>query len=215
MTDGCTHWIPDAIQVAANLVYNSPMQIRVILGVLAAGIALVSYIPYIRDIRRGKTKPHAFSWLIWSLLAYIAGIAQLNAGGGFGASAALVTATVSLWISYAAYKDGSVRITTGDRVSLAAALAAIPLWIATRQPLLSVIVVSVIDVVGFWPTVRKSYHAPQQETLETHWLSTIKHCLTIAAQQKYNLTTVLYPLSLAITTGGFVVMLLIRKRKLV
>jgi hypothetical protein len=190
------------------------MQIKVALSVIATIIAVVSYVPYIRDIKRGKTKPHAFSWLIWSLLAYIAGFAQLKAGGGVGSSVALVTATISLWISFIAYKDGSVRITTGDWISLAAALAAIPIWLITKQPLLSVVIVSIIDVVGFWPTIRKSYNAPEQETLATHWLSTVKHCLTIAAQQRYNWTTVLYPASLAVTTGLSVIMLLVRKRNI-
>lgn len=189
------------------------MNIKLVLSVIATLIACVSYVPYIRDIRRGKTKPHAFSWFIWALLAYIAGFAQIAGGGGVGAAVTLVTATISLWIAYIAFKDGSVKITLGDKLSLAAALFAIPLWIITKQPLLSVVIVSFIDVIGFWPTIRKSFRSPEQETISTHLLSTIKHCVTIAAQQKYNLVTVLYPASLAITTGLFVLMLVVGRSK--
>jgi hypothetical protein len=187
------------------------MQIKILLSFIATAIAVISYVPYIRDIRSGKTKPHGFSWLIWALLGYIAGYAQLRSGGGVGSIVALVTATISLWIAVISLQGQAIKITTSDWMSLIAALAAIPIWIITDRPMLSVILVSFIDVVGFWPTIRKSYHAPQQETLSTHWLSTLKHCITVAAQQKYNLTTVLYPASLAITTGLFVLMLVIRK----
>lgn len=187
------------------------MEIKTALSLLATAIAIVSYVPYIRDMRLGKTKPHAFSWLIWSILAYIAGIAQLTNGGGVGSMVALVTATICLWIAVVAYEDGSVAITKSDWASLISAIAAIPVWLITKQPLLSVIIISVIDVVGFWPTFRKSFNAPHQETLSTHYLSTIKHVITIAAQQRYSLVTVLYPASLGATTALFVAMLLFRR----
>jgi hypothetical protein len=188
------------------------MTLKIVLSLIATIIAIISYIPYIRDIRSGKTKPHGFSWLIWALLGYIAGFAQLEGGGGVGAIVAFVTATISLWISIMSIRGRSVKITKGDWISLGAALVAIPLWILTKQPVLSVILVSIIDVVGFWPTIRKSYLAPHGETLSTYSLSTLKHCLTVAAQQKYNLVTTLYPGSLALVTGLFVMMLLVRKR---
>jgi hypothetical protein len=190
------------------------MHIKIIISFIASAIAVVSYVPYIKDIKSGKTKPHGFSWLIWALLGYIAGFAQLDAGGGFGASVALVTATISLWIAFISIKGKSVVITKSDWVSLIFALLAIPIWIFTKQPLLAVIIVSVIDIVGFWPTIRKSYSAPQKETLSTYYLSTLKHVLTVIAQQSYNLTTVLYPASLAIMTAGFVAMLVVRKKQL-
>jgi len=41
-----------------------------------------------------------------------------------------------------------------------AALAAIPLWLLTRTPLYSVVVVTVIDALAYVPTFRKSWHRP-------------------------------------------------------
>ena len=56
------------------------MDIRVLLSIIATCIAVISYIPYLKDIWTGRTKPHAFSWFIWALLGYIAGVAQLSDG---------------------------------------------------------------------------------------------------------------------------------------
>lgn len=188
------------------------MTAKIILSLLATTIAIVSYVPYIRDIRLGKTKPHGFSWLIWALLGYIAGYAQLQGGGGVGAAVTLVTATISLGISFISIKDKSVKITKSDWISLVAGLLTIPLWILTKQPVLSVILVSIIDIVGFWPTVRKSFSAPHGETVSTYSLGTLKHFLTVVAQQKYNLVTTLYPGSLCLISGLYVIMLLVRKQ---
>jgi len=189
------------------------MEVKTLLAVIASTIAVVSYIPYLWDIRHNKTKPHAFSWFTWSLLGFIAGYAEFRAGGGIGASVVLVSATISLCIAYIAHKQGSVKITRSDWITFVAALLAIVLLIVTRRPLLSVITASISTIVGFWPTIRKSLIHPHDETLSTYFLSTVRQCLTIAALQHFNLTTVLYPASLAITTGLFVLMLLVLQLK--
>ncbi|HUQ84696.1 MAG TPA: hypothetical protein VM077_00075 [Candidatus Limnocylindrales bacterium] len=187
------------------------MELKLIMSIAATTIAVISYIPYIRDIRLGKTKPHVFSWIIWALIGYIAGFAQIAAGGGTGSFVALVTATISLLIAIIALNDGSVKITKGDWISFLAAMSAIPIWVITKQPLISVIIVCLIDLLAFWPTMRKSFDLPNQETLSTQILSTTKHLITIAALQNYNLITVLYPFTLAITNAVFIIELIMRR----
>lgn len=39
------------------------------LALIAVALAFVSYSFYIRDIFAGRTKPHAFTWGIWAVLA--------------------------------------------------------------------------------------------------------------------------------------------------
>ncbi len=60
------------------------MEYKIFLGYLAVIIGIVSYVPYITNIFRGKTKPHAFSWLVWSVLTGIAFAAQVVEHGGAG-----------------------------------------------------------------------------------------------------------------------------------
>jgi hypothetical protein len=187
------------------------MDLKVLLGFIATGLAIISYIPYIRDMRRGRTKPHAFSWLIWTIITYIAGAAQLAGGGGWGSMVAFTTGTISAWIAFYAFRHRAITITKGDWISLVIALGAIPLWLFTKQPLLSVIIVSIIDLVAFWITIRKTYNLPYSENLAQNLMSTGKHVLTIGAQQHYSWVTILYPVSLAFATASFCIMLLIRR----
>lgn len=74
------------------------MDFKVILGFVATGLAIISYVPYIREMLNGKTKPHTFSWLIWAIITYIAGAAQLAGGGGWGSMVAFTTGTISAWL---------------------------------------------------------------------------------------------------------------------
>lgn len=189
------------------------MHIKIILSILASLVAFISYAPYIRDLHNGKTKPHAYSWLIWALLAYIVGIAQLSNGGGGGAWTTIISATICLYIAIVAFKGASIAFTRSDNISLSAVIVAIPIWIITKQALLAVILITIIDLIGFWPTVRKSFNSSHHETLSTYWLAIIKNALAITALQDYNSITLIYPISLVLA-DGLCIALFLSKAKL-
>jgi len=189
------------------------MDIRVLLSGIATIIAVVSFVPYIRSMLRGKTKPHAFSWLIWSVVAYIAGAGQLAAGGGVGAVAVLVTAAICTWVTIHAFRNRAVTVTKGDRISLAVALAAIPIWVVTKDPLPAVMLVTIIDLLAFWMTMRKTYHQPHSENLTQYTMSIAKYALIILAVEQYNLTTLFYPVVQEVATIIFCVMVVTRRQQ--
>ncbi|HVX24416.1 MAG TPA: hypothetical protein VG992_03695 [Candidatus Saccharimonadales bacterium] len=185
------------------------------LGLCAVLIAFISYVPYLRNIFRGKTKPHAFSWLIWGLLTGIAFFAQLRDHGAAGAWVTGFTAVVCLIIFLAALRVGKKNIAPVDWLFLIGAGVALLLWGVTDDPTSSVILITIIDMLGFVPTFRKSFHHPHEETTITYTLSAIKFAIAIAALSTFSVVTVLYPLSLVITNSLFVAMVFIRKQKLV
>lgn len=135
------------------------------LGIIALLLALVAYVPYIRDILKHKTKPHAFSWLTWSVLASIAFSVQILHDGGPGSWMMGFTACATLLIFLLSLHYGEKNILFVDWVSLGFAGIALLLWVLTDQPLLSVILISCIDAIGgFFPTFRKSISKPHEET---------------------------------------------------
>lgn len=191
---------------------STHMDVKTVLGTVAIVISIFGYAPYIYDIYRGKTKPHAFSWLIWGTLTAIAFAAQLSDNGGIGAWPTGITALLSGVIFVTSLKYGERNIVKSDWYYLIAAFIGLLLWPLAKSPLLSVIVVSIIDVLGFFPTFRKSYNRPFEETLSTHAITPIKHGLSTIALRNYSVVTVIYPLSLFISSVVFVIMLLVRRR---
>jgi len=185
------------------------------LGILATLIALYSYMPYFRDIFRGKTKPHAFSWLVWFLLTAIGFVAQVQDSAGAGAWVTGFTAFIAFFIFLAALNRGEKNITKSDWACLIGAIAAIPVWLVTDTPLYSVILITLIDALGFAPTFRKAFHKPTEETAITYTLSAVKFVVAIAALDNLSVVTALYPASLVVMNGLFVVMLMMRRKQVV
>jgi hypothetical protein len=191
------------------------MGYRGILGFAATIIALISYVPYFRDIVARKTKPHAFTWLIWGVLTGIAFVGQLAGHAGPGAWVTGFTAVICLAIAAIAAVGGERNIARLDWIALAGAGLALVVWFLTRGPLLSVILITIIDNVGFVPTLRKSYYRPGEETMSTFVLSGLKWVLGILALDHLSVTTALFPVSIVVASWLFVVMLLVRRKQLV
>ena len=189
------------------------MDLKTILGIIAVVIGFIGYVPYIIDTIRNKTKPHAFSWLVWTILTVIAFFAQLSRGAGVGAWATGMTALVCAFITILAFRQGEKDIKIFDWVSLLVAGVSLILWGITNNPLVAIILVVIIDAAGFFPTFRKAFHKPFEETMSQYIIATIKWVLSIVALGSLNLTTVLFPAAVAALNTSFSIMLIIRRRK--
>jgi hypothetical protein len=183
------------------------------LGTIAVIITVVSYVPYFRNLLSGKTKPHAFSWLVWGVLNAIAFAGQIHDNGGPGAWSVGLSAVVMFVIFGISLQRGEKDIRPFDWFCLGGASFALTPWLLTNDPLLSVILITIIDALGFLPTVRKSFNKPHQETLTTFVLSTFKYLLVVLALQNYTVVTMLFPFAVFVMNALFVVMLLVRRRQ--
>ena len=190
------------------------LTIKYLIGVIAVLLTFVGYVPYIRDTIKGKTKPHGYSWFLWGFVTIIAFALQVSGNAGIGSLVTLAAALVSFVIFALGLRNGKKDITKADTAFFIAALIAIVIWVFAKQPVLSVILISTIEMLGFVPTVRKSWNKPHSETLFTYALNAFRHGLSIFALQRYSIVTWLYPVTWTLANGLFSIILLIRRRKL-
>ena len=169
---------------------------------------------YIRAILPGKTKPHVFSWFIWTLTIGIAAAAQYVDHAGAGTVPMAIAAFNCLVIAVLSLFFGEKTITRSDWVAFLVALSAIPLWVATGNPLYAVILVALIDTIAFYPTYRKSWNKPRQENAATFAFFTLGSVMTCLAVENRTLVTMLYPVTLLIMEASVPVMLLWRRKVL-
>ncbi|MEK7636230.1 MAG: hypothetical protein AAB362_00890, partial [Patescibacteria group bacterium] len=188
------------------------MDYKIALGVIAVTIGFIAYIPYFRDIFNGKTKPHVFSWFVWSVSAGIAFSAQIVKGAGPGAWVTGFTAIVCASIAIAAFFRGEKNITKIDWISFISALFGVVFWQLTSNPFTAVILVTIADILAFIPTIRKAYKKPLEETASTYSLNALKYAVSLMALQSLNSTTFLYPAYLVLANGLFVIMLFVRRK---
>ena len=192
------------------------MHYKEILSAIAIALTLVAFVPYIRTIIGGTTKPHVFSWIIWGSTTSIVFLATLEGKGGVGAWPIGVSGIITIFIAFLAYvKRADISITKSDWIFFVSALSSLPLWYFTSDPLWAVVILTTVDVLGFWPTVRKAYTFPHSESLLFFTLFAARNLLVIMALENYSITTVLFPAVIAAACTLLIVMLAYRRRAFV
>lgn len=187
---------------------------KTILGIIATILVFVGYIPYIRDILKGKTIPHIYSWLLWAVVTAIAFALQFSDGAGSGAFVTLAAAIMCVVvIVLGLIKKSKLKIVVLDSVFLILAFLALGLWLVAKQPILSALLATAVDLLGFAPTIRKSWNNPHTETLSFYYLNTFRFGLAVVALQNYSIVTAAYPIAWLVANGLFALMLVVRRKQ--
>lgn len=84
-------------------------QIKQIIGFVAVALTFLAYIPYYRDILRGKTHPHIYSWSLWGLLTIL--IVALQIKGGAGPAVYITAAAGVLCVAVLAIEEYGILST--------------------------------------------------------------------------------------------------------
>ena len=166
---------------------------KLALGVLALVLNIIGYIPYIRDILRGKVKPQRVTWGVWTILTTIAAVNQVKNGGGYSSlffisTVVLVAATFLLSI-----RRGMGGASKLDMICLALAIALFAYWATVHDTRISTLIAVIIDGVGAIPTVVKTYKHPATESYPQWVLAGLGGLLTLFAVARMDWALLIYP----------------------
>lgn len=186
-------------------------EIITIIGVI---LTFVGHVPYIKDVLDGKTRPHVYTWFVWSLLTFILFALQVSDQAGPGAYVTLAAGLVSFFIFFLGMRQGKKDITKMDTLLLVTALFGLTLWLFAKQATFSTILLVSVDLIAFLPTVRKSWSTPDSETAKTYSMNAFRHGLSVFALERYTIVTALFPIAWAIVNGLFVLFLVVRRSQL-
>ncbi len=183
-------------------------------GHISAILSIIMIIPYVRDIFRKVTQPERASWLIWTVLGFIAFFSQWAKG-----------ATDSLWLTAGqtiavlvifllSIKYGVGGLTNRDIKALVAAGLGLILWWVTSEPLYALLIVIGIDCIGSYLTMIKSYEEPESETLSTWVISGTSGIFGALAVGALSPVLLAYPVYIVIANYTIVVALFLGKKRL-
>lgn len=185
------------------------------LSAVAIALTFAAFVPYIRAIVRGAARPHVFSWVIWGTTTFVVFLAQLEGKGGVGAWPVGISGSITILIACLAYvKRADIKITTTDWLFFVAAVSSLPLWYLTSDPMWAVVILTIVDVLGFGPTVRKAYSFPHSESLLFFALFAARNILVVMALENYSVTTVLFPAVIAAACVSLTAVVTVRRRAL-
>jgi hypothetical protein len=187
---------------------------QLILGLISVLFGVMAYYFYIRDILNGSTKPHAFSWLIWGLLAANGFIAQIRDHAGYGAWAILLTSSANLIIFALAVFKGDNRPSNVDWILLLLALISFACLFIIKNQVIGVWITLFALSIGFFITIKKSLKKPNEETGIAFLLNALKYIPAIFALQHFSFDTVAYPFTAFIGNALIIIVLEITRKKM-
>lgn len=168
---------------------------------------------YVRRVLKGEIKPHLYTWLIWTIATAITAAARWTEGAGLGAANNILAALSCLCVVMVSIKYGEKHITRMDRGALVAVLAALPLWYITNDAFTAIVLVTTIDLLGYIPTIRKSWHKPYEEAMFNYVVANICHILTLLMTRDFSLATLLTPVCLFAANTALILVILLRRRR--
>ena len=184
---------------------------RIILGILSGILPIIGTYPYIRDVLRGKTKPHRMAEFIWLVLDAIAVASQLAKGGTWSVIMPAV-GTLELTVGFIlSLKYGMGGTSKKDIAALVLSGLGLVMWYFTNEPLFALLIVVGIDLIGTSLVVIKTYHHPHTETFSTWFLSFIAGLFAAAAVGRWTFALLIYPLSVALGNGAICWTILTRR----
>lgn len=185
-----------------------------IFSVIAVILTFIGYIPYYRDILRGKTRPHIYSWSLWSLITILIIALQITGGAGSAIWVTIAAGLFCLGVVILSFRNGKREITKLDTMVASLALIAVLCWLIIDEPIISMIFVIAADMLAFIPAIRKSWIDPRSETLALYAITTVRFLFALAAIESYTFLSAAWGTAWLIANGSFSLMLVIRRRQL-
>jgi hypothetical protein len=183
-------------------------------AIISITLATIRYGTYLYTIYQGRTKPHAFSWLLWGTVTGIGTLAQFALNAGPSAWAMAFVSGTCLFIAALAFFIGERNYTKSDWIALITALLAIPIWQITQEPVTALFITIIIDILSYWPTIRKSHTNPQTEPPISVSLAGLRYFLMLLAIPEPTWQNCIYPATLMFVDWGFALYLVIRSTQL-
>ena len=185
-----------------------------LMGALSVAIALFSYALYVWKTFRAHARPHPLSWLIFGVLSGTGFLIQLDQSAGAGSWVMGVTAAVCFMLCLIGFWQGERTFPWYEWAFLAAAAIVFAFYLWSRQPAASAILASVVNVLGFGPTLTKAWSRPHSDSASTFMLNGLKFVPSLWAMDSVTIATCVLPASLVVTNLAVAAIIAARRAKL-
>jgi len=169
------------------------MDYKLFIWIISIILTIYAYYSYIISILKNETKPHIFSWFIWSISTLVVFLWQLIWWGWYWTFWSWAISFFVILIFFLSFKKWEKTFSKMDIFSLFCAFIALLLWYITNNPLYSVILLVSVDVFWFIPTFLKTYKNPFSESIQIYLITWIIYLLSFLSLNNYSLITIFGP----------------------
>lgn len=187
------------------------MSTNEIIGMVSVIIAFVGFFPYFMSCIKKETKPHMFSWLVWGVTGFAVYFGQQEHDAGAGAWVVLAESVLCSAVGIYAIFYGEHHFTKSDWISLGFAVLGISIFAVSDNAELALCVLAAVDIIAFYPTVRKSWGSPYEEQMGLYALSTLSLVVSCFALENYDFATMFNLLLVIVIQMGLIAMVMHRR----
>lgn len=192
---------------------------KVFVGCITVALSVCGLGHFALDSWWGKSRPHVYSWLIWTIVNAVVWVNQWSHGAGPGAWSTfmmMVLSGIIFLISVYQWKTGRAdhKLTTMDQWCFGGAIVSIIFLIIFNTGPLSILAGTITDALAYASTLRKIWSHPQTEPASNYALNTVRQGIVIIAISSYNFVTLIFPVSLIFLNLITVALIVIRTRQL-
>lgn len=200
-----------SILLLKNKLYME-VEYKEIIWIISVSILIYGKILYINSILKWKTKPHSYSWLIWTILMAIGFIWQYSDNWWSGTWVLLTWVLTSFLTLILSLKYGTTNITQSDKWILYCILCGIIIYFYSQNLKFTILLVILLDALWYIPTIRKTRIAPYSEDLLVWSISILPLLWAIIALDNYTFLTYWY-LTVLISMNSIVIAVIIYYRR--
>ncbi len=185
---------------------------RTYVGIVAAIVATLAFIPYVLSILRGVTKPSQVSWFVWTFVGVTTAASYRASGASptFWIAAAYVANSLIVALLSLKYcVKGSTRL---DWVCFGGAIASLLAWLVLYSAPVALYLSVIADCLGVLPTLRKAWVDPNSEDRVAWLIGFAAAATSLLAVDDWAARISVYPLYCFGATGAVTGVLFFRKR---
>ena len=187
------------------------MTLIALAGIAAAVLSLIDPVPYIRDILRGKTRPHRGTWLIWTVLGATAFASQFADGATWSLTLVGVQTASMTMVLLLSIRVGVGGASRADLSLIALAGLGIVGWAVSSEPVVATLFVVVADMIGVLMMLPKTWRDPWSETTPTYVLASASGLCGAVAVGEIDASLLLYPSYFVVGNGAIAAVILHRR----
>jgi hypothetical protein len=187
------------------------METAVVLGILSGIVSLLDPLPYIRDVLRGRTRPHRGAWFIWSALATVALASQLADGAGWSIVMVAAQAFATGLIFAFSIRRGVGGLSPWDITLVTISALGVVGWLVSSTPVVATACVVFADTIGVCLMLPKTWRDPSSETTSTFALASVAGFLSVLAVAELDASLLLYPAYFFLANGLIAVVIVARR----
>jgi hypothetical protein len=182
------------------------------MGALSVLMALVAFAIYVWQTVCGEVRPHPLSCFLFGILSVVGYWVQRDERAGAGSWTLAAMTAFCFILAVLSVLRGERRFSLSEWVFLVVGLGVLGIYFVTRDPVLTTLLITLVDALGYGPTFVRGWHQPDRDSVSNFALNGAKFVPSLLAMESVSFSTCFYPAAILVLNFSVATLLVVRRR---